>query len=227
MAFTFFFRDQHVLDLVVRVLTPHLIGRNHPRIWDAGCAMGQEPYSLAILFAETLGTFAFRNLQIIATDVDEQDTFGPMVTSGEYPEELLARVPVRLLDRYFVPGELPAHRRVCERVRGRIRFQKHDLRSLRPVGTGFSLIMCKNVLLHLQPRQRIEVLTMFRAALAPGGYMALEQTQALPDELAGLFERVAEDGQIFRRVESWGPLSKDVGEAQFLLSPANAGVCAT
>jgi chemotaxis protein methyltransferase CheR len=201
MAFTFFFRDQHVLDLVIRVLTPHLIGRNHPRIWDAGCAMGQEPYSLAILFAETLGTFAFRNLQIIATDIDEQDSFGPMVTAGEYPEDLLARIPGDLLERYFEPGGRPGHRRVCERVRSRIRFQKHDLRSLQPVGTGFSLILCKNVLLHLHPRQRTEVMAMFHAALAPGGFLAVEQTQGLPNELAHRFERVVEDGQIFRRLE--------------------------
>ncbi|HXB69855.1 MAG TPA: CheR family methyltransferase [Candidatus Acidoferrales bacterium] len=52
MAFTFFFRDQQVLERVVEHVLPSMAGRTHPRVWDAGAAMGQEPYTLSILFAE-------------------------------------------------------------------------------------------------------------------------------------------------------------------------------
>ena len=75
MAFTFFFRDSHSLELAVDHVTPTLAGRARSRIWDAGCATGQEVYTLAILLAERMGTFGFRNIRIDATDIDETDQF--------------------------------------------------------------------------------------------------------------------------------------------------------
>jgi chemotaxis protein methyltransferase CheR len=76
MAFTYFFRDSHTLELTVKHMAPEVMGRSRIRIWDAGCAMGPEPYTLAILCAENLGKFAFKNLSIQATDVDEANNFG-------------------------------------------------------------------------------------------------------------------------------------------------------
>jgi chemotaxis protein methyltransferase CheR len=202
MAFTFFFRDLHVLDLVVEHATPILVGRSFARIWDAGCAMGPEPYSLAILFAEKLGPFGFKNLRVFATDLDDCETFGNTIVQGVYPDQELERVPAGLRERYFEPFEKPGYSRVVERVRSRLQFARHDLLSLRPVGDGFSLVVCKNVLLHFSAAQRIEVLRMFHASLAPGGLLAMEQTQALPEELSAVFERVVPDGQLFRKREN-------------------------
>ena len=85
MAFTFFFRDMHVLELVVKHVTPTLSGRSRPRIWDAGCAMGPEPYSLAIMFAESMGRFGFNNLRVEASDLDDCDQFGAIIREGTYP----------------------------------------------------------------------------------------------------------------------------------------------
>ena len=74
--------------------------------------------------------------------------------------------------------------------------------SFQEIGQGYSLVLCKNVLLHFQPQERIEVLKMFHRALAPGGFFATEQTQEMPPELAPLFQRVIPDGQLFRKVEA-------------------------
>jgi len=93
MAFTFFFRDQHVLDLAVQHLLPEIAGRSRPSIWDAGCAMGQEPYTLAILLAKQMGKFAFNNLRILATDIDESGQFGQIVGAGDYAREEVDRMP--------------------------------------------------------------------------------------------------------------------------------------
>jgi chemotaxis protein methyltransferase CheR len=60
--------------------------------------------------------------------------------------------------------------------------------------------MCKNVLLHFSPQQRVDVIRMFHGALAPGGFFASEQTQKLPHELAGMFEQVTPDAQLFRKL---------------------------
>ena len=72
MAFTFFYRDQQVLERVVEHTLPSLAGRSHPRVWDAGSAMGQEPYTLCMMFADRMNRFAFGNLRIDATDVENQ-----------------------------------------------------------------------------------------------------------------------------------------------------------
>jgi len=110
------------------------------------------------------------------------------------------RVPPALFKKYFEPaGEKKF--RVVERVRSRVTFHRHDLLTLKPVGEGYNLIVCKNVLLHFQAADRVEVCRMFHNALAPDGLLATEQTQKLPAEVAHLFHQVVSDGQVFKRVE--------------------------
>jgi len=202
LAFTFFFRDQQVLERVVDHLVPILVGRSHPRIWDAGVAMGQEPYTLAIMLAERMGRFAFNNLRIDATDVESTGQFAQIIEAGVYPKEELTRLPESILEKYFEANGSPGRFRVIDTIRCRVAFQRHDLLSFREVGQGYSLVLCKNVLLHFQPEERVEVLRMFHRALAPGGFFATEQTQEMPQELSSLFARVIPDAQLFRTREA-------------------------
>ncbi len=199
MAFTFFFRDVQILELIIKHAVPNLVGRSRIRIWDAGCAMGQETYSLAIMLAQGMGPFAFKNIQICASDIEENNGFGDTVRSGIYQEEELKRIPPELLERYFTWMEGNGHFQAHSILRDRISYQRHDLLSLTSIGENFSVILCKNVLLHFQPEERIEVIRMFHKALAPDGYLATEQTQKMPDEIAHLFIKAAPDGQIFRK----------------------------
>ncbi len=200
MAFTFFFRDLHTIELTVKHLLPFISGRNKVKIWDAGCAMGPEPYTIAIVLAENMGRFAFRNIVFDATDIDESDTFGKIVTEGIYPEEELKRIPADIFSKYFAPADKPGHFIIDETVRSRMQFRKHDLLSFQSIGEDYSLIVCKNVLLHFHPDQRIEVIKMFHQSLAPGGYFMSEQTQKLPEELSHLFTKVADDAQLYKKI---------------------------
>ena len=219
MAFTYFFRDIHTLEQVVRHMVPWTSGHSRVRIWDAGCAMGQEAYSLAILLAENMGRFAFRNICIDATDIDTSNLFGAIISEGIYSENELKRMPQQLFKKYFQPsyyddtGQVslpqslppglagkPPSFKVVDCIRKRVSYQKHDLLSFQPIGDGFSLILCKNVLLHFQYEERVEVIKMFHRSLSPGGFFATEQTQKLPREVTGLFEQVTGDAQLFRKV---------------------------
>lgn len=202
MAFTYFFRDMHTLELAVKHVVPCIAGRSRPRVWDAGCASGPEPYSLAIIFAENMGQFAFRNLRIDASDLDGSNQFGSIISQGIYPGGDLKRIPPGLFDKYFLPAPKDGCFRIVDIIRSRVFFIKHDLLSLEPIGEGYSLVVCKNVLLHFSPGERISVIKMFHRALAPGGYLATEQTQKLPPETAHLFEQVTGGGQLFRKVEA-------------------------
>jgi chemotaxis protein methyltransferase CheR len=124
-----------------------------------------------------------------------------MIETAEYPKEELERVPEGIVEKYFEPANKPGYLRVIETIRRPIAYQRHDLLSLQEIGQGYSLVLCKNVLLHFQAAERIGVFRMFHRALAPGGLIATEHTQEMPPELAPLFERVIPDGQLFRRVE--------------------------
>jgi chemotaxis protein methyltransferase CheR len=202
MAFTFFFRDMHTIDHMAKILVPEVSGRSRIRIWDAGCAMGPEPYTLAMILAEAMGQFSFKNLYITATDIDEQDAFGKTIIDGIYSDEETKRIPPEIFTKYFEPQSTnPATFKVVSVIRERIQFQKHNLLTLQPVGSGFSLILCKNVLLHFQPAERIEVLKMFHSSLATEGLFATENTQKIPAEISHLFNQVIPDVQLFRKVE--------------------------
>ncbi|MDD2556256.1 MAG: hypothetical protein PHX16_08995 [Syntrophaceticus sp.] len=201
MAFTYFFRDMHTLELIVKYVVPYVAGRSKIRVWDAGCAMGPEPYSLAIMFAESMGQFAFRNFRIEATDLDVSNSFGKIISEGAYKEEELKRIPQEYFNKYFRPDGTIGYFRVVDKIRNKVIYKRHDLLSLQTVGYGFSLIVCKNVLLHFQAAERVEVIRMFHAALAPGGYFAMEQTQKMPEEVSHLFEQMTSGGHLFRKIE--------------------------
>jgi chemotaxis protein methyltransferase CheR len=168
-------------------------------IWDAGCAMGPEPYSLAIILRENMGNMIFRNVRIFATDIDESGNFGQLIAAGSYPEEQVQRIPGEIRERYFVPDTNPGFFRISEEIRNSVSYQKHDLLSLNPVRDGLSLVLCKNVLLHFKEEERVAVIRMFHAALAAGGFLAMEQTQELPAGVAGMFRRVVSNAQLFQK----------------------------
>jgi len=199
MASTFFFRDLHTIDLAVKHLLPLIAGRSRVKIWDAGCAIGPEPYTLAIVLAENMDPYAFRNVTIDATDIDEQDQYGKVVTNGYYPAEELKRIPPDMFEKYFEKADSNGNCRIVELIRSRVRFTKHNLLELRSMGEEYSMILCKNVLLHFQQAERVEVIKMFHRSLSTGGLFATEQTQKLPDELTKLFEQVVVDAQLFRK----------------------------
>jgi chemotaxis protein methyltransferase CheR len=202
MAFTYFFRDMPVLELTIRHLIPYVMGRSNIYIWDAGCAMGPEPYSLAILLAESMGNFSFRNLRIIASDIDESGDFDKIIDEGVYNEEPLSRIPPDLLAKYFSPANEKGFYKLNNIIINSVKYMRHDLLSLKSIRDDFSLIVCKNVLLHFQQNERIEVIKMFHDSLAQGGLLVMEQTQKLPDEVTHLFDRVVSDGQLFKKLNS-------------------------
>jgi len=200
MAFTYFFRDLQTLELIAKHVIPDLKRRRYINTWDAGCAMGPEPYSLAIMFRENMGNFLFRNVRVYATDIDESGQFGEIIDRGAYPEAQLKRIPSDILSKYFLPDAEEGFLRISDEIKRAIDFQQHDILSLQPIREELGLIVCKNVLLHFSPQDRVAAIRMFHSALSQGGYLATEQTQILPADTAHLFERVTNAGQLFRKV---------------------------
>lgn len=199
MAFTFFFRDMQTLEAIRDHVLPALKTRRYINIWDAGCAMGPEPYSLAIVLRENMGKMIFRNVKIYATDIDGSNLFGKIIRDGEYPGEQVRRIPKDIFARYFFPNGKPDHFIIADEIRKAVEYQKHDLLTLKPVRNNVGLIICKNVLLHFKEEERVKVIEMFHAVLSEGGFLATEQTQKIPEKLKDLFEPVVANVQLFRK----------------------------
>ncbi|MBU0474446.1 MAG: chemotaxis protein CheR [Bacteroidetes bacterium] len=201
MAFTFFFRDTHTLEHAVKFMVPEVSGRSKIKVWDAGCAFGPEPYTLAILLAESMGNFAFKNLIIEASDIDEGGNFGNVIANGIFSNEELGRIPDEIMAKYFSKIDVEeGFYKIVDRIRDRVKYQTHNLLSLKPIGNSYSLVICKNVLLHFKYEERIEVIKMFHQSLMQGGFLAMEQTQKMPEEIKHLFEQVVSDAQLYRKV---------------------------
>jgi chemotaxis protein methyltransferase CheR len=201
MAFTFFFRDEQILSLAVEKLIPFAMGRSNIRILNAGCAMGMETYTFAILLAEKMGKFSLRNVKIHAIDIDNENVdFGKTVVEGVYHRDHLQRIPVDLFNKYFSHAEKDDFFIVSTDLRNLVTFEKYDLLTLKPLRNDYSLIICKNVLLHFNYQQRIDVITMYHGMLLDGGLLSMENTQNMPDEIKHLFRRVVDHGQLYEKI---------------------------
>lgn len=200
MAFTYFFRDLACLNAIRDHAIPELRKHRYINVWDAGCAMGPEPYSLAIIFKEALGYYGFKRLKIYATDLDEESNqFGKIIAEGIYPEESVKRIPRDIFKKYFSPDNKPGYFEIAGELKQCVSFQRHDLRSLQPIRDNFGLIVCKNVLLHLRESERVEVIEMFHKSLAPEGFFVTEHTQKMPRETAHLFKHITANAQLFQK----------------------------
>lgn len=200
MAFTFFFRDTHTLEQLTKYFLPYVAGFKKIKVWDAGCAMGPEPYTFAIILAESMSPFGFRNVEIDTSDIDETGAFGPIIKSGIYPYSDLKRIPEDIFKKYFHYYKDPDQYIIDDKIKSRITFRQHNLLTLQPFADNYHLVICKNVLLHFQPEERVKVITMFHSVLEDDGFFVTEQTQALPDECKHLFKSVASDANIFQKI---------------------------
>ena len=202
MAFTFFFRDDQILTLAVEKLVSTTMGRSNVQILNAGCAMGMETYTFAILLAESMGKFALRNVKIHAVDIDNENVnFGKTVLEGIYHKEHLQRIPPSLFAKYFSPTQIPDYFIIHEDLRNLFTFLKYDLLSLKPLRNDYSLIICKNVLLHFNYQQRIEVLKMYHSMLLEGGLLVMENTQSMPEELDHEFKKLVNYAQLHEKTQ--------------------------
>lgn len=198
-----FFRNPYAFEALAATVLPGLIERfpDEPlRIWCAGCARGEEPYSVAMLLRDlgVTGVQRARGL-ILGTDVDPRAL--DAARQARYGEESLPDVKKRHLDRYFSPagGEWA----VGDEVRSRVTFATHDLTSLQvPRGGVFSdyhLILCRNVLIYLERGLGEQVVAFLAAALAGGGVLMLGEAEAVPAAEAGMLEELIPGLKIYRK----------------------------
>ncbi len=141
-----------------------------------------------------------RNVKIYASDIDTSSRFDKIIADGVYPQGEIKRIPSEIRKKYFSENGQPGYYKISDEIKSRLTFIQHDLLSLKPVATDFNLIVCKNVLLHLKPKERGDVIKMYHDVLVPGGFFVTEQTQKMPTELEPLFQQVVGNAKLFRKV---------------------------
>jgi chemotaxis methyl-accepting protein methylase len=198
---TRFFRNPETWALLRERVVPELwAGRGRVRVWSAGCASGEEPYSLALLFAEHAGgddhgeAALARRLAIDATDLDPHAV--EAARRAEYPAAAVQAVPPALLTRWFSAG--PPHRVVPALAR-RVRPLVHDLTREAPPAPPYHLIVCRNVVIYFDRPTQERLFLALAGALAPGGRLLLGKVETLVGPARDRFEMEEARERLFRR----------------------------
>ena len=202
MAYTSFFRDPDALEAIIDVALPLLSHRKEVRIWDAGCATGEEPFTLAMLLASNMGPFLYKNLDILATDHEESNfpQFENRIKNALYSRKDIFWVPDVFRKASFIETDDPETFCLTPEIRDKVRYIKHDLLTYAAPEDHKSLIVCKNVLMHFNPEQQVKVLEMFHEALEINGFLVLDGAQRLPDGAMNLFRRMRPSAPIYQKI---------------------------
>jgi two-component system CheB/CheR fusion protein len=176
---TEFFRDRDLFDQLRETVIPQLIADarerdNELRVWSAGCATGEEAYSLAILIADALGDEldAF-NVRIFATDVDGEAI--AFARRGVYTENALAEMPHDIVERHFT--KVADGYEVKKRIRAITVFGQHDLGQRAPF-PRVDLALCRNVLIYFTTELQKRALQLFAFSLRDGGFLVLGKAES-------------------------------------------------
>jgi chemotaxis methyl-accepting protein methylase len=198
---TDFFRDPPVYrifrdEVVPAIIAAKLAGRQRMfRAWSAGCATGEEPYSIAMSFLSELGPRASRfMLSVTGTDLDPGAL--AIAAKGEYDVAKLAHVPKEDQREFLdVHGDRFT---VKPGLRRLVRFQPLNLFTDPPIRV-VDVVFCRNVFIYFTREQQASVLASFSVALARGGYLVLGRSEKMPNELLVDFEAVSGRERIYRK----------------------------
>lgn len=194
------YRDAEVWGEVARVVVPTLWSLPEPRldIWSAGCASGEELYTLAALVhqhAERTATLPrLRSVRIRGSDIDRASL--DAARRGAYATDAFTEMPVDLRVRYFSPTD--PHLAAPE-LRALVDVERRDLLGEPAPEGGWHLICCRNVIIYFDRRSQEPLLRRFHDALVPGGFLVLGKVETLMGPSRALFEAVDARNRIFRR----------------------------
>ena len=191
-----FFRNPGQLQAVTDFIIPALHrGRDDSRraisVWVAGCATGEEPYSLAMTLADSLPEST--KFHITATDISRRAL--KIARAGTYSPRRARAVPEPLRSRYISNGE--GMFRVSDSLRRRVSFVEHNVIEA-PIVRGVDLVLCRNVLTYLASAARQLAIRTLRESIADGGFLIIGNSETLPRR-SGFSAVVTPWARVYRR----------------------------
>lgn len=202
ISVTSFFRDKEAFDLIKRNILPDIFNNRvldkELKIWIAGCATGEEVYSIAILIAEHLkGKFTDINVKIFATDIDSAAL--AYAGKGVYSAASVKSVSAERLDNYFTK-EANGSFKIKPEIRRMIIFAQHDLVK-NPPYCNMDFISCRNLLIYMTPVLQKKIFTMLLFGLRMDGYLFLGSSEN-PMPIIRNLEVVDKKWKIYKNLES-------------------------
>ena len=197
-----FFRNPETFACVATKVIPELIAARSPliRVWSAGCATGEEPYSLAVLFREHAISAgdekSLDRLRIIASDVDREAL--AVASRGRYADTAFVDTPPAVVERYF-PVENGMHT-VVPQIRNLVTFEQRDLLDGSGPGGRLHMIICRNVIIYFTRESQERLFERFHDLLLPGGFLVLGKVETLLGRSRELFAPVSSRERVFRRL---------------------------
>ena len=197
ISVTNFFRDPEAWEALAQQLIPRIFHGKGPtdqvRVWVAGCATGEEAYSIGILLAEHAAHLLDGpQLQVFATNIDEEAL--AEARAGVYPESIATDVSLARLDRFFTREN--GNFRVAKELREMMLFSPHNL--LRdPPFSRLDLVSCRNLLIYLNRDAQDRALSTFHFALKPEGYLFLGSSESADG--SNLFSALDAKYRLFER----------------------------
>ncbi|MER6968812.1 protein-glutamate O-methyltransferase CheR, partial [Streptomyces halstedii] len=192
------FRDPDAWAFLQNEVVPEVLAQlgddEEIRVWSAGCSSGEEAYSLAIMFAETLGLDeALHRVKIYGTDVDEEAL--REARAGLYPAKVLEPLAPELRDKYFEANG--ARFSFRSDLRRRVIFGRHDITRDAPI-SRLDLLVCRNTLMYFNVEAQTQIVDRFHFALRESGFLFLGKAELLLND-ADRFDVVSMRQRIFRR----------------------------
>ncbi|EEG76489.1 CheR family methyltransferase [Dethiobacter alkaliphilus] len=161
-----FFRDPVIYRALEMQLLPELLQGGKPlKVWSAGCSVGAEPYSLAMLLSEQDPGCSWR---VLATDFDVNIL--AKAKEGKYPDNLLTHVPERFRKRYF--NERDGLFFLDSQIKNRVQFRRQNLLTDR-YEIGCNLILCRNVFIYFTVETQENLIDRFTQGLQAGGFFII------------------------------------------------------
>ena len=157
-----FFRDSIVYRALETKILPELITSGSLKVWSAGCSIGAEPYSLAIMLSEQA---QHKSWQILATDIDRNILVKAI--EGKYAKDILGNVPKHYLERYFSSND--GIFQVNDSIKRTVKFRYQNLLTDH-FEKGFNLILCRNVFIYFTQEVQQTLINQFCQSLKPGGF---------------------------------------------------------
>jgi len=200
VSVTEFFRDKDVFEGIEKYVAPQVL-RNLNRklkIWSAGCATGEEPYSVAMIFYEQMRMLGFLPNEpiIIASDINQEAL--RVARIAIYPTESLKNVPTVYM-KYFTPiGN--EYMRVNYEIRKLVEFKKEDIFMVSYPREYFDIVLLRNVLIYFSKESQVYLLKKIYESIKRNGYLVLGKTEAVPMELRDLFDYFKKDIGLHLRI---------------------------
>ncbi|MBO9154980.1 chemotaxis protein CheB [Chitinophaga sp. GCM10012297] len=173
ISVTAFFRDREAFDIIGKDIVPDLLSKLEPgeelKLWIAGCATGEEVYSIAILIKEQLiGPYKDVPVKIFATDLDSAALL--YAGKGLYHWSSVKDIPAERLQQYFIKEN--ESYRISPVIRHMVIFAQHDLAS-NPPYCNMHFISCRNLLIYMTPFLQKKIFSMLLFGLKFNGYLFL------------------------------------------------------